>query len=170
MGIVLRRLSKKGTEMQSDDVAEIAKRAALETYLLVKAPLIVEDTGLFIESLGGFPGPYASFVDRTLGPVSILRLMEGVRLRGAEFVSAVAFCHDPSKARVFVGRLRGRIARRASGNNGFGFDPIFVPEGGDKTLAELSLTGKAEISHRSLALRAFGAWLNSCSSGQRLSA
>jgi XTP/dITP diphosphohydrolase len=160
-GIKLGRLWEKGTEIQSNDVREIARRAALEAFGRVKKPLFVEDSGLFVASLGGFPGPYASFVNRTLGPASIITLMEGVRRRNAEFISAVAFCNDPSAARVFVGRLKGEVAVTMRGSNGFGFDPIFIPTGRVRTMAEMSLKEKAEISHRSLALRALGAWLNS---------
>ncbi len=149
---------------------DIARRAALGAFRLARKPLFVEDTGLFVASLRGFPGPYAAFVNRTLGPASIISLMKGVQRRDAEFVSAVAFCGSPSRVHVFVGKLRGEIAGTMRGSNGFGFDPIFLPEGSDRTLAEMSLEEKAAISHRTIALRALGAWLNSNLSRQRLSA
>jgi XTP/dITP diphosphohydrolase len=159
--IIPRQLPTKGVEIQSDDVREIARRAALGAFMSARRPLFVEDTGLFVTSLNGFPGPYAAFVNRTVGPASILSLMKGVVRRDAEFVSAIAFCRDPSRVRIFTGRLKGEIAETMRGNNGFGFDPIFTPAGSDRTLAEMSLEEKGAISHRSLALRALGAWLNS---------
>ncbi len=170
LGITPRRLPTKGTEIQSDDVREIARRAALETFRSARRPLFVEDAGLFVASLRGFPGTYAAFVNRTIGPASVLGLMKGARSRDAEFVSAVAFCRGPSQVHVFVGRLKGEISETMRGSNGFGFDPVFVPAGSERTLAEMSLDEKVAISHRSLALRALGTWLNSNLGRQRLSA
>jgi XTP/dITP diphosphohydrolase len=169
-GIIPRQLPTKGVEIQSDDVKEIARRAALGAFMSARRPLFVEDTGLFVTSLNGFPGPYAAFVNRTIGPASILNLMKGVGRRDAEFVSAIAFCRGSSRVRVFTGRLKGEITRTMRGSNGFGFDPIFMPTGSDRTLAEMSLEEKAAISHRSLALWALGTWLNSNLSRQPLSA
>lgn len=161
LGFVLRRLPAKGVEIQSDDVSEIAKTSALATFELAGRPLFVEDTGLFVASLKGFPGPYSAFVSRTVGPEALARLLGNARDRDAEFIGAVAYCWGRSKVRVFAGRLKGRISGRPRGANGFGFDPVFIPEGKRKTLAEMTLEEKCEISHRSLALRALGDWLRS---------
>jgi len=160
LGIVPRRLPSKGQELQSNEPSEVAVNAAAEAYRAYQKPLFVEDTGLFVDSLLGFPGTSASFVFQTLGLVGILKLMDGVKIRGAEFVSAVAYCDGPSKPSVFTGRLRGRVGLRPSGRGGFGFDPIFIPTGGKRTLAQMTLAEKCTISHRANALRAFGGWLN----------
>jgi len=85
--------------------------------------------------------------------------MDGISARGAEFVSAVAYYDGSSEPRVFVGRLKGRVALRPSGEQGFGFDPVFVPTGARRTLAQITLAEKCAISHRANALRAFGGWL-----------
>lgn len=164
-GITLRRLPAKGTELQLDDLAEIARHSAMETFREARRPLFVEDAGLFVQALGGFPGPYASYVNRTLGPEALITLMKGVRKRTAEFVSAIAYCSGQSEVRVFSGRLRGRISDAARGSNGFGFDPVFIPIHSKMTLAEMSLEQKSAISHRSLALRALGEWLGSSHRG-----
>jgi len=163
--IGLRRLPSKGTELQSDDPAEVAVHAAAETYRASRKPHFVEDTGLFIESLQGFPGTRASFAFRTLGLEGILKLLDGISARGAEFVSAVAYCDGSSEPRVFTGRLKGRVALRPSGQGGFGFDPIFIPAGKRTTLAQMTFAEKCAISHRARALRAFGRWLNPNRSG-----
>jgi XTP/dITP diphosphohydrolase len=160
-GVALKRLPAKGAELQSDDVVEIARNSAMETFERARRPLFVEDTGLFVPALNGFPGPYASYVNRTIGPECLITLMRGVRKREAEFVSAVAYCSRRSEVRIFSGRLRGRISEAAEGTNGFGFDPVFIPFGSELTLAEMSLEEKSETSHRSLALRALGRWLES---------
>ncbi len=160
LGIVPRRLPSKGQELQSGDPSEVAFHAAAEAYRASRKPLFVEDTGLFVGSLRGFPGTSASFVFQTLGLGGILKLMDGVTPRGAEFVSAVAYCGGPSEPSVFTGRLKGRLALRPSGLRGFGYDPIFVPTGASRTLAQMTLAEKCRISHRARALRAFGGWLN----------
>lgn len=157
--IVLKRLAAKGTELQSDNVSAIARHAAIETFRKAKKSLFVEDTGLFVTSLKGFPGPYASYVDRTIGPSSLLSLMKGIEKREAEFVSAVALCLQSSQVTVFRGSLKGEISKAIRGVNGFGFDPVFIPDGSRRTLAEMSIEEKGAISHRSLALRALGSWL-----------
>lgn len=164
-GITLRRLPAKGRELQSDSVREIAGSAALETFASVRKPLIAEDTGLFINALNGFPGPYSSYVQETVGNAAILHLLESTEDRGAEFVTAVAYCREPSKVRVFVGRLKGRISDAVRGANGFGFDPIFIPAGSARTLAEMTTHEKNHTSHRYLALRAFGLWRNRVRAG-----
>jgi len=160
-GVRLGRLRTKGTELQSDDVAVIASAAASRLATLQHKPFFVEDTGLFVKSLAGFPGAYAAFVNRTIGPRGLLRLLAGSSDRSAEFVSAVAYVQASRRPRVFVGRLRGEISLKVRGSRGFGFDPVFVPEGMKRTLGELSLNEKCLVSHRSRALKSFGRWLGS---------
>ena len=159
-GMSPKRLKAKGTEVQSDDVSVIAARAALETYSSRRFPLFTEDTGLWVTSLGGFPGPYASFAYRTIGVAGLLELARSSKDRSAEFRSAVAYCAGRG-VNVFEGRLKGRLALEARGRNGFGFDPVFIAEGDDRTLAELSVREKCEVSHRARALRALADWLTS---------
>ncbi len=148
-------------EVQSSDVSTIARLSAAETFRVHRRPLFAEDTGLFVASLQGFPGAYASFVYSTIGLTGLLELASRARDRSAEFVSAVAYVSGGSRARVFVGRLRGKLASGPRGSHGFGFDPVFIPEGSCRTLAQFSLREKCEISHRAAALRALGEWLTS---------
>lgn len=163
-GLTLKRLPSKGLELQADEVSEIASFSARESYRRFGLPLIVEDTGLFIKSLGGFPGCYSSFAFKSLGCDGILRLLSPSLGREAGFVSAVAYCAGGAP-RVFTGRLGGRISKRTEGSGGFGFDPIFVPLGARKTLGQMTLKQKCGLSHRALALRALAAWLTSRGSG-----
>ncbi|MDG6989659.1 MAG: RdgB/HAM1 family non-canonical purine NTP pyrophosphatase [Nitrososphaerota archaeon] len=154
--ITLKRLTAKGAEVQSNDVSEIVTRAADETFALANKPLIAEDTGLFIDELGGFPGVYAAFVTKTIGSSGVLKLLEG-RKSKAHFVTAVAY-KDRTSTRVFTGVLDGTIITSARGDNGFGFDPIFMPAGYRETLAQMTSGEKNAISHRSRALNFFGRW------------
>jgi XTP/dITP diphosphohydrolase len=136
-------------------VGEIARGKAGYAYEQLKTPLIVDDTGFFIDALNGFPGPYAAYILNTIGNSGILKLMEGQKDRNARFITAIAFA-DKNGVRVFKGTIEGRIAHAARGERGFGYDPIF--ETGDKTLAEIPLEEKSRISHRARALAAFLDW------------
>ena len=147
-------------EIRSDDVAEIARAAAVEANRALGRAVVVDDTGFFIDALNGFPRAYPAFVLETIGRRGILRLMEGVEDRRARFVTAVAYC-DGLQVKSFVGTMEGRIARDERGTGGFGYDPIFIPEGHDSTYAELSLEEKVSISHRTRAFTAFLEWYSS---------
>jgi len=142
-------------ENRSNDVAEIARGKAEFSYRQLKTPLIVDDTGFFIDALGGFPGPYAAYVLDTIGNTGILRLMEGVSNRKARFITGIAYA-DQDGIEVFTGKLEGNITFCPRGTNGFGYDPIF--ETGAMTLAEISLDEKSRISHRGRALSSFHDW------------
>jgi len=159
-GISLAMLKVKAKEIQDDDVENVAKTVAVEAARNSNLPIIVEDSGLFVTALNGFPGPYSSYVYRTIGVEGILKLMEKIDNRNAYFKSAIAFCTPQSTKPVcFIGEVHGKIAFKARGDSGFGFDPIFEPEnGGGKTFAEMNLEEKNQFSHRAKALRKFAAW------------
>ncbi|OPX61717.1 MAG: Non-canonical purine NTP pyrophosphatase [Methanoregula sp. PtaU1.Bin006] len=148
-------------EHRSSDVADIARGKAEYAYRQLKIPLIVDDTGFFIDALGGFPGPYAAYVLDTIGNAGILRLMEGVSDRKARFITGIAYA-DTNGIEVFTGTLEGKISFGPRGENGFGYDPIF--EIGTMTLAEISLDEKSRISHRGRALSLFHDWFVSARS------
>ncbi len=142
-------------EHRSGDIGEIARGKALFAYERLKTPLIVDDTGFFIDALRGFPGPYAAYVLDTIGNAGILKLMDGIPDRRARFTTGIAYADDRG-VRVFTGTLEGTIAFSPRGHNGFGYDPIF--ELGEKTLAEISIHEKSRISHRARALSSFRDW------------
>ncbi|HEU17286.1 MAG TPA: RdgB/HAM1 family non-canonical purine NTP pyrophosphatase, partial [Methanolinea sp.] len=141
-------------EYRDDDVAEIARRKAEYAYRVIKKPLIVDDTAFSIDALSGFPGPYAAYVQNTIGNGGILKLMDGISDRRAHFETAIAYA-DQDGVRVFKGRIDGTIVLER-GDEGFGYDPIFEWQG--RTLAELSVEEKSGISHRARALSALRNW------------
>ena len=145
------------TEIQSDDLAEIAAHGANEAFdaLGGDAPVVVDDTGLFVDALGGFPGPYSAYVEHTLGIERIWDLVESEDDRLARFRTVVAYA-DGDTTKTFTGSVRGRIVP-PRGDGGFGYDPIF--EHDEKTLAEMSTAEKNAISHRGRALATFADWL-----------
>lgn len=154
----VRQLSVNKVEIQSDRLEEVALYSALNAYLVSRKPLIVEDAGLFIKALNGFPGVYSSYVYKTLGVNGILKLMEGISDRSAYFKSVVVYV-DERGAKTFTGIVNGVIAYEARGLGGFGFDPIFIPEGYNRTFAEMSIEEKCKISHRARALQELKKWL-----------
>jgi XTP/dITP diphosphohydrolase len=142
-------------EIQSDSLEEIAREKAKTAFAKVRRQVIVEDDGLFIDSLGGFPGQYSSFVFRTIGNGGILKLLAGSAKRSAYFSSLIAFYNGISLS-ISEGRVNGRISDRIT-EGGWGYDPIFLPDGTDLTFAELNKS-KNEYSHRKRALEKFVQW------------
>lgn len=152
LGIEVEARDLKPVEIQGDTLEEIARAKCEVLAGKVGGPFIVDDGGLFVHALKDFPGQYSAFVLRTLGVPGILKLMEGVEDRRAHFAAVVAY-HDGTRVHAFAGRCDGRLADapRSTGH-GFGFDPIFVPEGEEKTFGELPAEVKNRLSHRGRAL------------------
>ena len=156
-GVTLERLNIERVEIQADDPELIAEYSL--KVLEVDIPILIEDAGLYIDKYFGFPGPYSSYALRTIDNEGILKLLEGEEERGARYLSAVAF-RDGDTSVTFTGEVVGRIATEMRGTNGFGYDPIFIPEEGDgRTFGEMSAAEKARISHRARAFRKLGEWL-----------
>ncbi|MFH1328452.1 MAG: non-canonical purine NTP pyrophosphatase, partial [Candidatus Bathyarchaeota archaeon] len=106
-GIKLRHLKSKPDEIQSQNIKYIAETSATQIVKETSLSLIVEDAGLFVETLNGFPGPFSSYVYRTIGTNGILKLLEGKSDRTAYFLSAVVYCAPKLKPKVFVGKIKG---------------------------------------------------------------
>jgi len=154
-------LNVKTVEIQNDSLAEIAKTSAMEAYRLCQLPLIVEDAGLFVHALKGFPGPYAAYVYKTISNPGMLKLMEKVENRKATFRSVIAYYDGKGEPVCFEGEAGGDIAfeeRWGNGKTGFGFDPIFLPKGKSKTFAEIAIEEKNCLSHRAGSVRKFAVW------------
>jgi len=154
-GVTVKWKKMEYTEPQGKDLEEIAKLSAEMLSQKLKEPFFIEDSGLFVEALNGFPGPYSSYVFKTIGNEGIIKLMEGVENRKAYFMAVIAF-FDGEKVWTFTGRVDGEIAEEMRGDKGFGFDPIFLY--GNKTFAEMG-DEKNEVSHRRRALENFFGWL-----------
>ncbi|MEM0141231.1 MAG: XTP/dITP diphosphatase [Thermoplasmatales archaeon] len=140
-------------EEQLSSIEEVAKRSLCYLTGFIKEDFFIDDSGLFIDTLNGFPGVYSSYAFKTIGNDGIIKLMDGNRDRTAEFMTCIAY-YD-GKINTFLGVRKGRISESGKGTNGFGFDPIFIPEGSEKTYAEMSVEEKNSISHRFLAATLF---------------
>jgi XTP/dITP diphosphohydrolase len=113
-----------------------------------------EDSGIEVEALGGKPGIYSARWAAGDEVGRMLAALEGESDRRARFVTALAAISPEGEELVVHGTLAGRIAERASGDEGFGYDPVFVPDGEERTTAALGNAWKAEHSHRTRAARA----------------
>lgn len=144
-------------EIQSDSLEEVAQEKAKSAYSRVKKPVMVEDDGLFVDALAGFPGPYSSYVFKTIGNAGVLKLLKDEsKGRSATFRSLIAF-FDGSTLQLFEGQARGSISEKIS-PGGWGYDPIFMPDGAaGMTFAGLA-GGKNDYSHRRRALDKFADW------------
>jgi non-canonical purine NTP pyrophosphatase (RdgB/HAM1 family) len=152
---ILRRpitaLSLELEEIQSLDPRVVAGRKALQAFAICGAPVMVDDTGLALDALGGFPGALVTWVLRAGGVEMLHRMLPPEASAAARVTTAIGFA-DAAGARVFVAAVRGEVITTPRGRHGFGFDAIFVPEGQRRTLAELGSRAKNAMSSRRLAL------------------
>ena len=126
--------------------------------------VLADDSGLEVDALGGAPGVRSSRYagregDTPANNALLLKNLAGVANRGAHFTCVIALVAPDGAERLFEGRCAGRIAEEPSGDGGFGYDPLFVPDGCDKSFAALSAEEKNAISHRGRALAALRAAL-----------
>jgi len=151
-GILLKFFKSSLQEIQADTLEEVAFHKSLDAFSRCSKPVIIEDDGLFIRSLNGFPGPYSSFALKTIGNKGILKLVKSKR--SATFQSVIAYCEKKDDVQLFKAEAIGKISQKQTGKK-WGYDPIFIPEGQTKTYAQLE---KDLISHRYLALKKFAIW------------
>ena len=155
LGVQINLFKTTLEEIQSNNLNDIAEQKAINAYDLIQKPVIIEDDGLFIDSLNGFPGPYSSYVYDTIGNNGIMNLLENSQVRDAKFVSIIAYCSDVNDVKLFESSIPGKISS-AIEKGGWGYDPIFIPNGESKTYANVS--DKDKFSHRSAALTKFSNW------------
>ena len=157
-GIKIRILASPKTEVQSTSLGEIAKFAAQEAAKKHNRIVLVEDSGLFVKALNGFPGPFSSYVHDTIGLRGLLRLMGRQTRREAYFQASLALASPRDSSQEFSGKVHGTISHKAAGKQGFGFDPIFIPRGARKTFAQGGTEFKDKYSHRAIAFRKLALW------------
>lgn len=137
---------------------------AYEGYKHTSVPVLAEDTGLCIRALNGEPGVYTKrYAEQHGGFPKVFDVlaerMKDNPDKSAYFNCTMALVIDETRAEVFEGIFEGTILPSPQGDNGFGYDPVFVPNGYDKTVAELSDDKKNTISHRALALKKVATFL-----------
>ena len=159
-GIRLKQMKIEKTEIQSDELEDIASFAAKRASETARRSVVAEDAGLFVNELRGFPGPYSAYVFKTIGINGVLNLLKGAKDRNASFRAVLSFARPGSHPVCFDGEVKGMITRKPRGSLGFGFDPIFVPMQADgRTFAEMDTREKNLLSHRAKAFVKFFTWV-----------
>lgn len=156
-----------GAPLVEEDAATLegnAARKAQALYEFTGLSSLADDTGLEVNALGGRPGVHSARYagersDDAANRRLLLKNMEGVEKRDARFRTVVAFVDGDGTLHYFEGICAGTIIDEERGEGGFGYDPLFIPEGSDLTFAELSAEEKNAVSHRGRALRPFAAYL-----------
>ena len=146
-------------EETGESLEENAFLKANTLYQHCGLPVLADDSGLLVDALGGHPGVRSA---RYAGENAsdgqnmdkLLLELKGISDRQARFKTVLAWIED-GKASYFLGEVIGKIAEEVRGSNGFGYDPLFIPEGHEKTFGELPPEIKKQLSHRSNALKAF---------------
>ena len=157
------------TEEIPEDRPTIEGNASQKSHYLYEctggADCFADDTGLEVEALGGAPGVHSARYatdghDFAANNRLLLRNLEGVANRRARFRTVISLILG-GEERLFEGIVEGRIIDRETGHEGFGFDPLFVPDGYDRTFAEMTTEEKNAVSHRARAVRKLADYLHS---------
>jgi non-canonical purine NTP pyrophosphatase (RdgB/HAM1 family) len=145
-------------EMQSLDLREIIEHKAKAAYAEVQKTVLVEDTSLIFNALGRLPGPLIKWFLEELKLEGLCKILDGYGDRSAR--AEVLFgLYDGKDFEVFAGEMKGTIAHRPKGEEGFGWDPIFIPEGHEKTWGEMNAEEQSQTSMRRIALKKLEAFL-----------
>ena len=144
-----------GVEENGRSFRENASIKAIAASRYCDAPAFADDSGLEVFALDNAPGIYSSRYAPTDPEriAKLLRNLEGVADRRARFVCVIAIAFNGEVIETFEGEIRGTIGFAPKGENGFGYDPVFIPEGETRTFAELSSEEKNRISHRANAFK-----------------
>lgn len=139
----------------------VAKHKARHAADKLGKPVVVEDTGLFFESYTNFPGPNPKFVFESIGYDGIMRLLKGLS-RKAYFRTAAAYCEPGKEPMLFDGIMKGEITEKVfnPGRDAMPYDRIFIPEGHDRTISDMTLEEKNRLSQRAMAFRKLGEFLS----------
>ena len=158
LGYEVERVNTTYPELQVDSLESVVSYGLDWLSAKLEQPYIIDDSGLFVHALKGFPGVYSAYVYKTLGYEGILELLKGREDRSAKFECCAGLMLD-GRRHIFTGETEGSIIAAPRGSDGFGFDPVFVPSGMSQTFAELPLEIKNSISHRGRAFSALASHL-----------
>ena len=134
LGLEIKHQKVDLDEIQSMDLKKIVEHKVRQAYEKIKKPVLVEDVGLFFDDLSGLPGPFIKFFVENLDFQKICNMIS--ENRGAEAKTVFGY-YDGKNLTLLESSLRGEISKEPRGENGFGWDKIFIPEGYNKTRAEL---------------------------------
>ena len=124
-------------EIQAKSCKDVVAFSVKYACEILKRPCIKSDSGLYIEALGGLPGPYNAYFDKQIGVEKFLKMLKGERNRKARIEDCFAYCEPGEEPIVFTGGGTGIIAKEAKGNIGRWHDKFYIPDGEKETLSEL---------------------------------
>lgn len=160
-GFELEQVEADVPEIDELEIEKVAEQKLMDSYDEIgKQPLIIEDTGFFVETLGGFPGVEAAYFDKTAGAEKLLDLMEGEENRKAYFKTAIAAYID-GNVHVFTGKMMGKIPEEKKGDSHphLPYNSFFIPDHSDgESLAQNESLKEGEF-HRKEATEKFLKWL-----------
>jgi non-canonical purine NTP pyrophosphatase (RdgB/HAM1 family) len=144
-------------EIQSLDAKEIIREKLKEAKGKIKGDILVEDVSMELEAFNSFPGPFVKWMKQTTGIDAVSRICIAEKKTNVDVICYIGLFHE-GKEYFFEGRAKGTIVE-PRGSREFGFDPIFQPEGSDKTFAEMTKEEKQKYSHRGKAYQALKTFL-----------
>jgi len=148
-------------EIQSLNPQAVAVHKAQSYFAKLKKPLLIEDVSLSFATLNGLPGPYINDFSKSLGNAGLIKLLSDQSDRSAVALTTLIYCDAKGSLHEFQGEIKGTISQKPLGDNGFGWDPIFIPNGHTKTFAQMTDKEKNSLSMRAIALHKFKSWLSS---------
>lgn len=157
IGLPVKTVALELAEIQDSEIAKIVAQKALTAFAVLQKPVLVDDGGLYIGAWNGFPGPFIKFLLAAGGNELILKMLENFQNRAAVAKGSLGFASE-NGVKTFVGEVGGSISLTEKGK-GWGWDPIFIPEGEDMTYAEMGTERKNRLSHRAAALKKFKAFI-----------
>ncbi len=146
-------------EIQEMDLSKVVKKKVEEAFSLVKKPVFVDDVGMYVEAWNGFPGPFIKFLQHAGNLNELLLKWIALETNKRAVITGSIGYHDGKMTHVFRGEVPGTIVN-SRGENGWGFDPIFIPDGYERTWSEMTVDEKNTTSHRRKALDQFKKFLN----------
>lgn len=158
LGIEIDHQSIDLEEIQSLDLEEIVKDKAMRAYEKIKTPVLVEDVSLVFHAMGKLPGPFIKWFRKELENEGLCRLIDG-KDRKCTATVCYGYC-DGDSVKFFEGSMEGSVSETPRGDNSFGWGPIFIPDGLEKTYSELSNEEQSSVAMRNKALKKFREFLN----------
>jgi XTP/dITP diphosphohydrolase len=140
-------------ELRSDEPTEVVKIAAKSLCEKLNKPIVVEDSGFFIEKLNDFPGTCTAYIHKRIGNQGIIKLMKGIKNRKCFYKSAIGYCEPGKEPIGFLGIEEGKVALKILGNKGWGQDPIFIPKKSTKTYGQIRKEGDVNLFRKNSLLK-----------------
>ena len=137
LGIEIEQKKIYCPELQDNEIEKVSQFSAKYAANQLNCAVIKNDSGLCIEALKGFPGPYTAYCEDTITESGIIKLMQGVENRNADFVEVISYCEPGQEPVSFFSHNKGTISQTTQGEYGWSYDKIFIPDGQSKTLAEI---------------------------------